>query len=121
MKKTFRRIFIVPVLFSVLFLAGPCSAGAGMEKFAIVSDTHVGSPFHSAYPDIIRTLEDQGVETIVHIGDAINNPGNAYNGKGSWRSPGRARPFTWRPATTISAAKTRSGRSRSFSTGLTRL
>ncbi len=78
MRNTFRRIFIVPVLISVLFLAGPFSAWAGTEKFAIVSDTHVGSPYHTAYPDIIRALEDQGVETIFHLGDAINNPGNSY-------------------------------------------
>jgi predicted phosphodiesterase len=78
MRNSIRRAVILPVIFTMLTLIAPFAAYAGPEKFAIVSDTHIGAPFHTAYPDIIRILDDEGIDMIVHAGDAVNNPGSAY-------------------------------------------
>ena len=43
--------------------------------FAIVSDTHVGAR-NSAYPALIRAIDELKIETIIHTGDVINKPGS---------------------------------------------
>ena len=78
MRNSIRRTAILPIIFAILALLAPFTARAGAEKFAVVSDTHIGAPFHSAYPDIIRILDDEGIDTIVHTGDAVNDPGTTY-------------------------------------------
>ena len=74
--KVLRRIQKPNVLFLlVLFLIiCPLSAYAEVAPFAIISDTHVGSP-DSVYNDFIKIVEVQNIKTIIHAGDAIHTPG----------------------------------------------
>lgn len=66
---------VAALLLSVL--TGPLLADPDAPRFAIVSDTHLGGPAHSAYAEIIRALDEEGISVIVHTGDAINTPGDA--------------------------------------------
>jgi 3',5'-cyclic AMP phosphodiesterase CpdA len=62
------------LLLLVLFLIP--SVVLGQEgQFAIVSDTHVGSP-NSQYRAFLREVEARGITTVVHTGDALNAPGD---------------------------------------------
>jgi 3',5'-cyclic AMP phosphodiesterase CpdA len=56
------------------FLVFPFPASAELTTFAIISDTHVGSP-DSVYTDFIRIVEDENIKVIIHAGDAIHTPG----------------------------------------------
>ncbi|HAR94762.1 MAG TPA: hypothetical protein DCR97_02185 [Deltaproteobacteria bacterium] len=53
---------------------------AWAQQFAIVADSHVGAR-DSVYRDIIERIEDEKLETIIHVGDAINSPGNVAQWK----------------------------------------
>ncbi|MBA4418148.1 MAG: hypothetical protein C0392_09600 [Syntrophus sp. (in: bacteria)] len=67
-------------LLAALLLLLPFFAQAELTSFAIVSDTHVGSP-DSVYSAFIRIIEEQKIETIIHLGDAIHNPGKSRQWK----------------------------------------
>ena len=62
------------VALSLLFI--PFSVGAGDKPFAIIGDTHIGAN-NTVYPVFIRAIEDQKIELIIHVGDAINSPGSS--------------------------------------------
>lgn len=64
------------LLLVFLFLLWPFLAQAELKTFAVVSDSHVGSP-DSVYPAFIRIMEEKKIEVIIHTGDAIHNPGNS--------------------------------------------
>ena len=68
-----RRGLVLLVALFLLLL--PFLAWADLTRFAIVSDTHIGSP-DSVYPAFIRLVEEQKIDVIFHAGDAIHNPGN---------------------------------------------
>jgi acid phosphatase type 7 len=59
----------------VLFFV-PLVAFAQFPPFAIVGDTHVGSA-GSAYETFIAAIDQQKINVIIHLGDAIDRPGNA--------------------------------------------
>ncbi len=61
------------ILFPLLLLAEP-------TRFAVVTDTHVGSS-DSVYPAFIRIMEDRKIEVIFHTGDAIDTPGSVRQWK----------------------------------------
>jgi 3',5'-cyclic AMP phosphodiesterase CpdA len=67
------RLLLVFVAFVVLFV--PVTAQSESPTFAIISDTHVGAP-NSTYPSVVRQLEEDGIATIIHTGDAINKAGD---------------------------------------------
>jgi 3',5'-cyclic AMP phosphodiesterase CpdA len=48
---------------------------AQYSPFAIIGDTHVGTPA-SAYRAIIDAIDQQGIRVIIHVGDAIDRPGS---------------------------------------------
>ncbi len=52
----------------------PLFAWAGFDTFSIVSDTHVGAA-DSVYAEFIDIMEKQNIKDIIHVGDAIHNPG----------------------------------------------
>jgi predicted phosphodiesterase len=62
-------------LFVLIFALIPLFVPAQVTRFAIVSDTHTGSP-DSVYPAFIRLMEERKIDIIFHAGDAIHNPGN---------------------------------------------
>lgn len=72
-QRALRKGLIVLVALFFVFLA--FSVHAELTRFAIVSDTHVGSP-DSVYPAFIHLMEGKGINVIFHAGDAIHNPGN---------------------------------------------
>jgi 3',5'-cyclic AMP phosphodiesterase CpdA len=72
MKYSVRKLLFLFVF--ALFLA-PGGAWADLGQFAIVSDTHVGSP-NSRYDTFIREVAREGVTTVIHTGDALNSPGD---------------------------------------------
>ena len=62
-----------------LVLLGPFSSlcpAADDSSFGIIGDTHVGR-VESVYTAFINRMEKEGIQTVVHVGDAINTPGNA--------------------------------------------
>ncbi len=61
------------ILPSVFLFANP--SVAEQASFAIVSDTHVGTR-NCAYPAVIRALEQQKIDMIIHTGDAVNKGGS---------------------------------------------
>jgi 3',5'-cyclic AMP phosphodiesterase CpdA len=63
------------VFAAVVFVLLAFSVQADLTRFAIVSDTHVGSP-DSVYPAFIRLMEEKKINVIFHAGDAIDNPGD---------------------------------------------
>jgi 3',5'-cyclic AMP phosphodiesterase CpdA len=63
------------VLLLLLLLLWPLLALAELKTFAIVSDTHVGSP-DSMYTAFIKIMEENKIEVIIHTGDAIHKPGS---------------------------------------------
>lgn len=71
--KYFTRKLLFLFVFA-LFLA-PGGAWAGFDRFAIVSDTHVGSS-NSQYAAFIREIASEGLTTFIHTGDALNRPGD---------------------------------------------
>ena len=70
------RTITLWVILTALVLLAPCLALAQLDRFAIVSDTHVGSPNHSVYPEVISMLDEDGIDVVMHAGDAINSPGD---------------------------------------------
>jgi 3',5'-cyclic AMP phosphodiesterase CpdA len=65
------RAFLLVLLMVLL----PLLAQAQYPTFAIVSDSHVGAA-NSVYPAFIRAIEEAGIDTVIHTGDAINTPGS---------------------------------------------
>ncbi|HEX2966492.1 MAG TPA: metallophosphoesterase [Syntrophorhabdaceae bacterium] len=63
----------------VVFCVYTCSWAANIP-FAVISDTHVGK-HDSVYPSVLHLLKIEQIDTIIHTGDAINNPGNRYEWK----------------------------------------
>ena len=54
------------------------STAPGIERqnsWALLSDSHVGDP-RIEYRSFMRTIKDEGIERVIHVGDAINEPGN---------------------------------------------
>jgi 3',5'-cyclic AMP phosphodiesterase CpdA len=51
-----------------------------MAPFAIVADSHVGTR-NSVYADIVKRIEQRNIHTIIHVGDAIDSPGNSRQWK----------------------------------------
>lgn len=67
-----------PLILFALLLFLPVLAWA--QRFAIVSDSHVGAR-DSVYGEIIERIEAEKIETIIHTGDAINSPGSVRQWK----------------------------------------
>jgi 3',5'-cyclic AMP phosphodiesterase CpdA len=70
------RIGKLLLLITLFFLICPLLASAELTSFAIIGDTHTGSP-DSVYPDFIKIVEKQNIKVIIHVGDAIHNPGKS--------------------------------------------
>ena len=66
-----RTIFLAAAL---LVLVAPLLAWTQPKTFAIVSDSHVGSP-DSVYAAFIRIADERKFDFIIHAGDAIHNAG----------------------------------------------
>jgi predicted phosphodiesterase len=61
----------------LVWALGVAAAGhAQLGSFAIVGDTHVGENYR-VYESIIASVERHNIDTIIHVGDAINKPGSA--------------------------------------------
>ena len=66
-------------LIFLLVLLGAFSTlcpAADDSSFAIIGDTRIGKA-ESVYMAFIDRMEKEGVHTVVHVGDAIDTPGNA--------------------------------------------
>ena len=60
---------------ALILLFVPLIARAQFPLFAIVGDTHVGYA-GSAYEAFIEAIDQQRISVIIHVGDAIDKPGN---------------------------------------------
>jgi hypothetical protein len=70
-----RRVTYSILLLILLALAtGPCRA-ADNGAFAVIGDTRVGRT-EATYTAFIKQMEKDGVLTVIHVGDAIDAPGN---------------------------------------------
>ncbi len=61
------------MLFCLLFV--PLAAVAQYPSFAIVGDTHVGQN-NEIYQSLVRSIERHKIDTVIHVGDAIDKPGS---------------------------------------------
>jgi 3',5'-cyclic AMP phosphodiesterase CpdA len=66
---------LVQLVILLALVSIPATIYAEIGTFAIVSDTHVGAS-NSVYQGVAKELENRGIKTIIHTGDAINRPGN---------------------------------------------
>lgn len=67
MRKTRTTVFFFLILWFPLL--------AWAQNFAIVADSHVGAR-DSEWGATVKRLEDENVQTIIHVGDAIEFPGS---------------------------------------------
>jgi 3',5'-cyclic AMP phosphodiesterase CpdA len=72
------RSLLIASHFSIalILLIAPLVARAQFPPFAIVGDTHVGYA-GSAYETFIAAIDQQRINVIIHLGDAIDKAGNA--------------------------------------------
>jgi 3',5'-cyclic AMP phosphodiesterase CpdA len=68
---------------AVLFILGlaliliPLYAEAQHQTpFAIISDTHIRAGNNNVYPAFLHRMEEEKINHIIHVGDAIDTPGN---------------------------------------------
>ncbi len=85
----------------VLFLAAvllvvPAKAFGDLGNFAVVSDSHIGAP-DSVYDKVIRILDRQKIEVIIHVGDAIHNPGRTSQWKRFFEITGQKKTLYFTP------------------------
>ena len=66
-------ILLLATLFALLL---PVLGRAELTSFAIISDSHIGFR-ESVYAAFIKAVEEQKIEVIIHVGDAINRPGSS--------------------------------------------
>ena len=73
--KAMRRHAIYAICFLILFavFTAPCSA-ADDGSFAVIGDTRVGKT-DATYTSFIKQVEKDGIQTVIHVGDAIDRPG----------------------------------------------
>jgi 3',5'-cyclic AMP phosphodiesterase CpdA len=69
---TLKRYLFLIILALCLY---PALVRAQGERFAVISDTHVGAS-NSACSSVMKTMEDAHISLIVHCGDAIHRPGD---------------------------------------------
>ncbi len=62
------------VFFLLCTLLSPLLAQNG--SFAIVSDTHVGFNGDGAWAAFVKAMDEQKVDLVIHVGDAIDRPGS---------------------------------------------
>ncbi len=60
-------------------LVASTGAHAQLASFAIIGDTHVGQN-NRVYESLMTSIERHNIDTIIHVGDAIDRPGSA----GQW-------------------------------------
>lgn len=72
----------VYVFIFILCIFLPLFAWGELDTFAIIADTHIGTT-DSVYAEFIKIMEKQNIKDIIHLGDAIHNPGKKGNGKNS--------------------------------------
>ncbi len=60
-------------------LVASAAAHAQLASFAIIGDTHIGQN-NRVYETLITSIERHNIDTIIHVGDAIDRPGSA----GQW-------------------------------------
>lgn len=60
-------------------LVASAVAHAQLASFAVIGDTHVGQN-NRVYESFIASIERHNIDTIIHVGDAIDRPGSA----GQW-------------------------------------
>ena len=46
------------------------------EPFAIISDTHIRARNNDVYPVFLQKMEEEKINHIIHVGDAIDTPGS---------------------------------------------
>jgi serine/threonine-protein phosphatase CPPED1 len=66
----------IHAIFLLILLAvftAPCSA-ANDDSFAVIGDTRVGAT-DGPYTAFIRQVQKDGIQTVIHVGDAIDSPG----------------------------------------------
>jgi 3',5'-cyclic AMP phosphodiesterase CpdA len=59
---------------ALVLLLFPLLARAEYDRFAVLSDSHVGSR-KSVYAGFIRLMNEEQIRTLIHTGDVINKPG----------------------------------------------
>jgi 3',5'-cyclic AMP phosphodiesterase CpdA len=72
-----KQCVIFLLLLQVLFCAfgtGWCASG-NYDTFAVIGDTHVGKA-PSLYETFINRMEKEGIQAVMHVGDAIAKPGD---------------------------------------------
>lgn len=74
------RLKLSTILVCLILIVFPFALIAQEVQFAVISDTHVGAK-DSVYFSLLRSIREDGIETIIHTGDAINSPGNTYEWK----------------------------------------
>jgi 3',5'-cyclic AMP phosphodiesterase CpdA len=65
--------FLFFIVLASVFI--PLFASAQHVPFVIISDTHVGAS-DSIYPELMRRIDDEKLQVIMHAGDAIDTPGS---------------------------------------------
>jgi 3',5'-cyclic AMP phosphodiesterase CpdA len=67
-------IYAIFLLILLAVFTAPCRA-ADDGSFAIIGDTRVGRT-DAMYTAFIKQVEKDGIQTVVHVGDAIESPGS---------------------------------------------
>ena len=71
MKRHVLHAIVLLILIAVF--TTPCSA-ADDGSFAVIGDTRVGQT-DARYTAFIKQVEKDGIQTVIHVGDAIDSPG----------------------------------------------
>lgn len=77
-----RRIKVAAFIISLALILIPVYAVAQHQApFVIISDTHIRTGNNSVYPAFLRKMEEEKINHIIHVGDAINTPGSTNQWK----------------------------------------
>jgi 3',5'-cyclic AMP phosphodiesterase CpdA len=80
--RSFWRPVLLVLVVSLFLGLFPGGVKADPERFAVVTDSHVGGIPESGYAEAIRAIGNEQPDLLIHVGDAIDKPGNLSQ----WRS-----------------------------------
>lgn len=75
------------LVISLILVLSPFLLHAQLRPFAIIGDTHVGYS-GSVYRQFIAAIDREGIDTIIHVGDAIHRPGSTAQWTEFWKITG---------------------------------
>ena len=77
-----KRFNVALFIIGLVLILVPLYAEAQHQApLAIISDTHIKTGNNSAYPVFLRKMEEEKINHIIHLGDAIDTPGSTSQWK----------------------------------------